>query len=86
MIIPIRCFTCGGVVAHKYERYTRMVRLCPEKSKKVVFEEVGLHRPCCRTMVLSHVDYVETALALQAKYKEKKVDRISPPTAPAPSP
>ena len=25
MIIPIRCFTCGKVIANKYETYSRML-------------------------------------------------------------
>jgi DNA-directed RNA polymerase subunit N (RpoN/RPB10) len=39
MIIPVRCFSCGLVIADKYEYYVR--RFDEEKSKKVSEEAEG---------------------------------------------
>jgi DNA-directed RNA polymerase subunit N len=70
MIIPIRCFTCGKIIANKYEKYCSMVKERNKKEKIVsnqderidnrdIFEKLSLHRYCCRRMVLSHIDLIE---------------------------
>ena len=57
MIIPVRCFTCGKVVANKYEKYIKMVD--EKKDKQKIFEELKLKRYCCRRMLLTHVPLIE---------------------------
>jgi DNA-directed RNA polymerase subunit N (RpoN/RPB10) len=32
MIIPVKCFTCGNVLANKYQYYLREVRMMKTKS------------------------------------------------------
>lgn len=59
MIVPIRCFSCGKPIAHLYGQYTE--RVSKGEDKKKVLDEIGLHRYCCRTIFLSHVDLIETA-------------------------
>ena len=59
MIIPIRCFSCGKPIAHLYDEYEERVE--DGESKKDVMDDLGLKRPCCRNMFLSHVDLQETA-------------------------
>lgn len=59
MIIPIRCFSCGKPIAHLYDEYEERVE--DGESKKDVMDDLGLERPCCRNMFLSHVDLQETA-------------------------
>jgi DNA-directed RNA polymerase subunit N len=75
MIIPVRCYTCGKVLADKYQFYCEEVRkrklangesidrvqyLTRENTKKtaegIVMDELGLHKICCRTILLTHVD------------------------------
>lgn len=72
MIIPVRCFTCGKVLADKWEFYKRK---CGEIEKlenkqdekkyfsqtetKVVLDELGLDRYCCRRHMLGHVDIID---------------------------
>ena len=71
MIIPIRCFTCGTVIADKIEYY----RLEEEKLKKTgeknkdelykhfdkfhtdkILDKLELTRYCCRRNFISNVD------------------------------
>ncbi|MEM5872470.1 MAG: DNA-directed RNA polymerase subunit N [Candidatus Aenigmatarchaeota archaeon] len=54
MIIPIRCMTCGKVVAHLWEQYKKRVQAGEEPKK--VLDELGLKRYCCRSLFLTHVD------------------------------
>jgi DNA-directed RNA polymerase subunit N len=61
MIIPVRCFTCGKVVADKYEQFKREVRQGEDPA--VVLDRLGLHRYCCRRMLLSHVDVINSFMA-----------------------
>lgn len=57
MIIPIRCFTCGRVIASDYENWKTRVDDGQEPAK--VLDELGVERYCCRRMILSHVDLLK---------------------------
>ena len=72
MIVPIRCFTCGKVIADKYEYYMREKdKLEGTKSSdddykyfskihtKEILDNLGLTRYCCRRMLLSTSDLME---------------------------
>lgn len=61
MIIPVRCFTCGKVVADKYEDFRREVRQGEDPSE--VLDKLGLHRYCCRRMLLAHIDIIDSFMA-----------------------
>lgn len=72
MLIPIRCFTCGEILADKYDYYVKRVeelrKKAEEKSEdskyknfdhiktKEVLDELGLKSMCCRRHMLGHVD------------------------------
>ena len=71
MIIPIKCFTCGKVIADKYEYYCKEVKKAKLTGEKVLYfsktngektdegrilDSLGLTRMCCRRMLLTHVD------------------------------
>ena len=60
MIIPVRCFSCGSIVAHVWEEYNAKVDGGMEPAQAL--DEVGLERYCCRRMVLTHVDLIEKLL------------------------
>ncbi|KAJ9621176.1 DNA-directed RNA polymerase II subunit L [Taxawa tesnikishii (nom. ined.)] len=60
MIIPIRCFSCGKVIADLWERY--LVLLNEEKSDGDAMDILGLQRYCCRRMLMTHVDLIEKLL------------------------
>ncbi|GAB7363154.1 hypothetical protein MBLNU230_g3438t1 [Neophaeotheca triangularis] len=66
MIIPIRCFSCGKVIADLYERYMELVVELEEagqdKVEGTAMDHLGLNRYCCRRMVLTHVDLIEKLL------------------------
>ncbi|ASI13364.1 DNA-directed RNA polymerase subunit N [Candidatus Mancarchaeum acidiphilum] len=58
MLMPIRCFTCGAVVADKWEEYDKRVNKENENPGKVL-DELGVKRYCCRRMFLSNNDLLE---------------------------
>ena len=57
MIIPVRCFSCGKVVAHLWEEYKERAEK-GEDAKKVL-DDLGLKRYCCRALFLGHVDLLK---------------------------
>ncbi|ADX06023.1 DNA-directed RNA polymerase II Rpb10 [Organic Lake phycodnavirus 1] len=72
MIIPVKCFTCGKVIANKYQKYLDKVgELKKDKSQEInyldtsniektpegkVLDELDLVDICCRRHMLTHVD------------------------------
>jgi DNA-directed RNA polymerase subunit N len=57
MLFPVRCFTCGQVIAHLYSDYSKKVK--DGKNPAKVLEELGVERYCCRRMFLSHVEVMD---------------------------
>lgn len=62
--IPIRCFTCGKVVANKWEPYVRLRKEGIDKT--TALNILRLVRPCCRTMIVTHVDLSARLLKFKA--------------------
>ena len=58
MIIPIRCWSCGKPIAHVLEKYQE--RVAKGEDRKAVLTDLGMERYCCRAMLLSHVDLIDT--------------------------
>lgn len=60
MIIPIRCFSCGTLVANKYKPYLELI----EKGEPAeeAFKKLELERFCCQRMIVSHVDLIDDLL------------------------
>jgi len=71
---PIRCVTCGKVLADKWNRYTELI----ENGVKIedALNQLGLTRPCCRIRLRSpfktverggtEFDYLSTSIDSQA--------------------
>ena len=57
MIIPIRCFTCGKVVANLWKIYNTL----KEKgmSSEEIFKKMRVHRYCCKRMFIANVDLID---------------------------
>ena len=66
MIIPIRCFTCGKVIANKWEQYKIDIKSVDEGGKGMnvndALDKAGMIRYCCRRMFLGQVDTIDTII------------------------
>ena len=60
MIFPIRCFTCSKVIGDKWDSYKRMLQ--EDKSKKEIFNSLGISRYCCTRMFTSHIETIDKIL------------------------
>lgn len=66
MLFPVKCFTCGSIIGHKYEEYKKKVKdskqeyLNTEKAEKTVqglaLDSLNVIDMCCRRHFLTHVD------------------------------
>eukprot|EP00389_Voromonas_pontica_P011062 GDKH01016890.1.p1 GENE.GDKH01016890.1~~GDKH01016890.1.p1 ORF type:complete len:77 (+),score=3.13 GDKH01016890.1:154-384(+) len=73
MIIPVRCFTCGKVIGHLWEKWLTILQ--QEKSEGQALDELGLTRYCCRRMLLTHADLIEKLLAYNVYEKRDAEQR-----------
>lgn len=66
MMMPVRCFTCGQVVADKWEDYDKRVNRDKEDAGKVL-DDLGVKRYCCRRMFISNVELIDEFITLNKK-------------------
>lgn len=57
MLIPVRCWSCGKVVAHLYDQFKNAVDTGENPSK--VLDDLGLERYCCRRMYVGHIELID---------------------------
>jgi DNA-directed RNA polymerase I, II, and III subunit RPABC5 len=69
-MIPVKCFTCGNVLADKYRYYTNIVESSTSTNKNEYAEKNNFHKTieadtldelfifniCCRRHLLTHVE------------------------------
>jgi DNA-directed RNA polymerase subunit N len=58
MMMPVRCFSCGAVLADKWEEYDKRVNKENGQADKVL-DELGVKRYCCRRMFISNVELID---------------------------
>ena len=57
MLIPVRCWSCGKVVAHVHEQYKQAVESGEDASK--VLDDLGMEKYCCRRMFVGHIELID---------------------------
>ncbi|WOF16513.1 DNA-directed RNA polymerase subunit N [Methanoplanus sp. FWC-SCC4] len=55
-MIPVRCFTCGRVISTGWEEFKK--RRDAGEDPKVILDDLGFDRYCCRRMLLSHIEII----------------------------
>jgi DNA-directed RNA polymerase subunit N len=72
VLIPVRCFTCGNLIADKYEDYQNRIKSGEEPAK--VLDSLGFKRYCCRRMLMTSVETIQQIIpfyeAIQRRYLE----------------
>ena len=72
MPFPIRCFTCGKVVARYEQKYFSMLEEGVKKGDAL--NSIGMTRICCRRMFLGYVNIADKLLLFS-----NSKDSTSPP-------
>ena len=70
MMFPVRCFTCGALIADKWDEYRERVDAGEEPGK--VLDELGVKRYCCRRMFLSHYEVFDEVIEFQSLFGSKE--------------
>ena len=60
VLVPVRCFTCGKLVADKYSDYQNRIKT--GEDPKIVLDDLGMERYCCRRMLLTTVETVQQVI------------------------
>ncbi len=72
MLIPVRCFTCGNLIADKYDDFQNKIKSREEPDK--VLDSLGVERYCCRRMLLTTVETIQQVIpfyeAIQKRNQE----------------
>ena len=68
MLVPVRCFTCGNLVADKFDEYQNRVKSGEEPAK--ILDSLGIERYCCRRMMLTTLETIHQVIPFyEAMYK-----------------
>jgi len=72
VLVPVRCFTCGNLVADKFEEYQNKVKSGEEPTK--VLDSLGIKRYCCRRMLLTTVETIQQVLPFYEAMYKRNID------------
>lgn len=70
MMFPVRCFTCGALIADKWDEYRERVDAGEEPGK--VLDELGVRRYCCRRMFLSHYEVFDEVIEFHSLFGSRE--------------
>ena len=70
MLIPVRCFTCGNLIADKFNDYQTKVK-AGENPKKVL-NDLAINRYCCRRMLLTTVETIQQVIPFYESIQKRK--------------
>ena len=70
MLIPVRCFTCGKLIADMYDDYQTKIRSGENPEKAM--DAVGAERYCCRRMLLTTVETIQQVIPFYEAINRRK--------------
>ena len=72
MLVPVRCFTCGNLIADKFEDYQTRTKSGEAPAKAL--DLLGIKRYCCRRMLLTSIETIHQIVpfyeAIQRRHQE----------------
>ena len=69
VLVPVRCFTCGNLIADKMERYRSAIKEGQQAGD--VLDSLGIRRYCCRRMLLTTVETIHQIVPFYEAMYEK---------------
>ena len=70
MLIPVRCFTCGNLIADKFDDYQNKIKAGEDPEKSL--DAVGIERYCCRRMLLTTVETIQQVIPFYEAIQRSK--------------
>jgi DNA-directed RNA polymerase, subunit N (EC 2.7.7.6) len=70
VLIPVRCFTCGNLIADKFDDY--QTKLKTGENPEKVLNDLGINRYCCRRMLLTTVETIQQVIPFYESIQKRK--------------
>ena len=70
MLVPVRCFTCGNLIADKFDDYQTKLKTGEDPEK--VLNDLGISRYCCRRMLLTTVETIQQVIPFYESIQKRK--------------
>ena len=70
MLIPVRCFTCGNLIADKYEDFQNEIKSGEDPVKAL--DSLKIERYCCRRMLLTTVETIQQVIPFYEAIQRRK--------------
>ena len=70
MLIPVRCFTCGNLIADKFDDYQTKLKAGEDPEK--VLNDLQINRYCCRRMLLTTVETIQQVIPFYEAIQRRK--------------
>ena len=70
MLIPVRCLTCGKLIADKYDEYQSKMKSGEDPTK--ILDSLGFNRYCCRRMLLTTVETIQQVIPFYEAIQKRK--------------
>ena len=75
MLVPVRCFTCGNLIADKYDDYQTKVKAGEDPQK--FLNDLGISRYCCRRMLLTTVETIQQVIPFYESIEKRKQEVLA---------
>ena len=75
MLIPVRCFTCGNLIADKFDDYQTKLKAGEDPEK--VLNELQINRYCCRRMLLTTVETIQQVIPFYESIQKRKQEVLN---------
>ena len=72
MLIPVRCFTCGNLIADKYDDFQNKMKSGEAPDK--VLDSLELERYCCRRMLLTAVETIQQVIPFYEAIQRRNIE------------
>ena len=70
VLIPVRCFSCGNLIADKFDDYQTKLKAGEDPEK--VLNDLEINRYCCRRMLLTTVETIQQVLPFYESIQKRK--------------
>ena len=72
VLVPVRCFSCGKLIADKFDEFKKGVQSGGEPKK--ILDDIGLERYCCRRMLLTTVESIQQIIPFYEAMHKRNQD------------
>ena len=72
MLVPVRCFTCGNLVADKFDEYQNRIKSGEDPAK--ILDSLEIERYCCRRMMLTTVETIQQVIPFYEAIHKRNIE------------